>query len=127
MDRPEISEALAHNRHLRTLDLSWNGMGNEGVMCLANALRGNRRLEFLDLTHVEMKERGAMVMADVLKEDKTLATVLLNENPIGQRGGRAVLRAMRKMVEYLSASIRRAAAKCCVSGAGFSINGSGSF
>ena len=100
MDRPEISEALAHNRHLRTLDLSWNGMGNEGVMCLANALRGNRRLEFLDLTHVEMKERGAMVMADVLKEDKTLATVLLNENPIGQRGGRAVLRAMRKMVEY---------------------------
>ena len=49
---------------------------------------------------MEMKERGAMVIADVLKENKVLKEIILNENSIGQRGGRAVLRAMRKLVQY---------------------------
>ena len=96
-----ISTAFKNNKHLTELDLSWNGLGNDGVMFLADALRGNRGLTSLDLTHVEMQERGAMVIADVLKENKVLAKIILNENPIGQRGGRAVLRAMRKLVQYV--------------------------
>eukprot|EP01052_Picozoa_sp_SAG31_P024419 SAG31_NODE_2076_length_6507_cov_3.611267_5_plen_85_part_00 len=41
-----------------------------------------------------------MVIADMLKENRGLKRVLLNENPIGQRGARAVLRALRKLVQY---------------------------
>jgi Ran GTPase-activating protein (RanGAP) involved in mRNA processing and transport len=95
-----ISTVLETNRSLTELDLSWNSLGDVGVMVISDSLRANKALQLLNLTKVEMLERGTMVVADMLKENSTLKTVILNENNIGQRGGRAIMRAMRKLVQY---------------------------
>lgn len=39
-----------------------------------------------------------MVLADALKENRALRTLGLDDNPLGQRGCRAVLRALRRLV-----------------------------
>ena len=51
--------------------------------------------------------QGAFVMADMLKENRGLRTLVLDDNPIGQRGGRAILRALARMVELGTAGSRR--------------------
>ena len=95
-----MASSLRSNSTLQRLDLSWNTCANNGAMALAEALRPNKALLLLDLTHTDIGERGAMVIADVLKENAGLELVKLNENPIGQRGGRAILRALRKILQY---------------------------
>jgi Ran GTPase-activating protein (RanGAP) involved in mRNA processing and transport len=69
-------------------------------MILADALRKNTGLAVLHLCHNEIKELGAFVLADMLKENKNIREVVLDENPIGQRGGRAVLRCIRKVNSF---------------------------
>lgn len=76
------------------LSLAWNNLGATGGAALGSALRTNTELLWLDLTHTELEERATMVIADAAKENTTLQTLLLNDNPIGQLGGRAILRAM---------------------------------
>ena len=51
------------------------------------------------------KLQGAFVLADMLKENKGLQDLILSENPIGQRGGRAILRAISRMVDLGTASL----------------------
>ena len=95
-----MAVSLKYNNTLQRLDLSWNSCGDEGAMALTDALRPNKALLSLDLTRTGIGERGAMVIADVLKENQGLEEVKLDENPVGQRGGRAILRALRKMLQY---------------------------
>eukprot|EP01048_Picozoa_sp_COSAG05_P009796 COSAG05_NODE_825_length_7106_cov_74.690881_11_plen_83_part_00 len=56
----------------------------------------DQTLEWLDMVSCDIKERGSFVIADMLKENTALKMVILNDNPIGQRGGRAVLRGEKK-------------------------------
>lgn len=95
-----MATSLKRNESLQRLDLSWNTCGDEGAMALADALRSNKALLTLNLTRTGIGERGAMVIADVLKENQGLEEVKLDENPVGQRGGRAILRALRKILQY---------------------------
>ena len=69
-------------------------------MALAEGLRGNTQLETLNLEHAAIAERGTLVLADMLKDNKTLKLVRLAGNPIGRRGGRAVLRAIRRCLLF---------------------------
>jgi hypothetical protein len=69
-------------------------------MWLAHALRKNTTLTTLDLTHNEIKEKGCFVIADMLKEKTSLDHIILDENPIGERGARAILRTIRKLILY---------------------------
>ena len=56
--------------------------------------------------------KGAMVLADSLKENKTLQEILLDANPIGTKGGRAVLRAMRFWSQTFQDERQISVAKC---------------
>ena len=94
-----FAKAFAENTYLTHLDLSWNSVGDNGAMILAQSLRSNETLRILDVTHDEIKEKGAFVLADMLKENKGLEKLVLSDNPIGQRGGRAVLRAIDHMIK----------------------------
>ena len=94
-----FAKAFAENTYLTHLDLSWNSVGDNGAMILAQSLRSNETLRILDVTHDEIKEKGAFVLADMLKENKGLERLVLSDNPIGQRGGRAVLRAIDHMIK----------------------------
>ena len=97
-----LAEALSLNQTLRVLDLSWNSLGDAGAMLIGSALRlgGNASLTSLDLSHNDIRERGTMVIGDMCKENTTLKQLWLDSNPIGERGGRAILRAFRAMLEY---------------------------
>ena len=95
-----ISNALRSNHHLVSLQLSWCNVGDAGGMYLADALRSGGTIKTLDLGYSGIKEKGTMVIADMLKENKTLETVVLNGNALGQGGGRAILRAIRKIIQF---------------------------
>ena len=41
-----------------------------------------------------------MVIADMVKENEGLKNIDLSQNPIGQRGGMAVLRALRRVLQF---------------------------
>ena len=41
-----------------------------------------------------------MVIADMLIENRTLSSLVLDDNPVGKRGGRAILRALRSIVLF---------------------------
>ena len=98
--------AIPENTFLTHLDLSWNSVGCAGAMLLAQSLRTNGTLRILDVTHDNIQEKGAFVLADMLKENKGLEKLILSDNPIGQRGGRAMLRALDRMVELGTAQTR---------------------
>lgn len=95
-----MAKSLRFNKCLGQLDVSWNTLGDVGAMAFAEALRPNRSLQLLDLTHCNIQERGTMVLADMLKENESLKTVRLGHNPIGQRGGMAILRALRRILQF---------------------------
>jgi len=95
-----LGSALSENIYLRSLDLTWNSLGDEGGEYLADALRVNTVLDHLNLTHCLIKEQGAMVVGDMLKENRFLESLVLDSNPIGRRGGRALLRAIDTQHRY---------------------------
>lgn len=95
-----MAQSLRYNKCLCQLDVSWNTLGDVGAMALAEALRPNRSLQTLDIVHCNIQERGTMVLADMLKENQSLKTVRLGQNPIGQRGGMAILRALRRILQF---------------------------
>jgi Ran GTPase-activating protein (RanGAP) involved in mRNA processing and transport len=95
-----IAEALQSNTKLTHLDLSWNGFGNKGALVLGSILRFNAGLKYLNICHNEIRGRGCFVIADTLKENKTLDTIIFDGNPLGIRGGRAILRALRWMIAF---------------------------
>ena len=108
-----FASAIPENTFLTHLDLSWNSLGCEGAMILAQSLRKNEMLKVLDVTHDQIQEKGAFVLADMLKENRGLEKVILSDNPIGQRGGRAVLRAINRMVELGMAHTRQVVLSQC--------------
>jgi hypothetical protein len=90
-----IAAALkGSDARLERLSLPWNNLGVVGGAALGDALRSNTELQWLDLEHTELEERATMVIADAMKENTALRTLILDNNPIGRLGGRAVLRAM---------------------------------
>jgi len=109
-----IMSALEENRTLLTLDVSWNSFGlaeqggrlkmdrkgipvedlNEemdGIATLAQALESNNALTKVNLTHNGVEESGALALATVLGHNTTLTTLILDQNPLGFTGGRAIL------------------------------------
>jgi hypothetical protein len=82
--------ALLHARRmpaLRSLDLSWNGIGPKGAAILADEMPG---VEFLGLAHDLLGDEGAIAIAKT--PFPRLRTLDLTGNEIGDKGGRALAR-----------------------------------
>lgn len=88
-----LAEALQSNYTLTDLNLAYNVMG-QATWILAGALRSNDTLEFIDLTSNQMDSRGVLVLSELLIEGSRLHSVVLDENPIGAIGARALLRVL---------------------------------
>ena len=58
---------------------------------MARGLCPNTAIATVDLSHCEIGPRGTMVLADMLKENLGLRKLSLSGNPIGRRGGGALL------------------------------------
>eukprot|EP01050_Picozoa_sp_SAG11_P010651 SAG11_NODE_1080_length_5962_cov_7.764284_1_plen_1743_part_00 len=91
----QLADGLVTNSSLLELGLAWNSFGDRGGCALGRALRFNSTLKELDLTHNSIGEKATMVLADAIAaENKALRSCQLDENPVGPRGGRAVIRAL---------------------------------
>lgn len=67
-------------------------------LAVLQAFRRNTSAVSLELAKCEIGDRGTMMLADMLQENSRLKYVVLSKNPIGQRGGRAILRAIRETI-----------------------------
>merc|ERR1711871_1824448 len=102
-----VMSALAENKTLTMLDVSWNGFGlaenggrskqegaeveEDGVAVLAQVLETNTALADVNLAHNGVEEQGALALATVLPSNTTLSRIVLDSNPLGFQGGRAIL------------------------------------
>ena len=67
---------------MTSLDLSYNDIGKEEAVAIAEALKNNSTLTFLNLTFKEIGIEGAVVIAEALKKNSTLTSLDLPHGAI---------------------------------------------
>lgn len=95
----QIAAGLERNDSVRSLNLGFNRIGDEGAAKLSMALRSDagRVLSWLVLSGNGVSDSGARALAEALgNSDIVLATLLLSHNEIADRG-----------VESLAAALER--------------------
>lgn len=58
---------LENNGTLKTLNLAWNGFGNEGALALSEALKVNTTLAELDISSNHINNEGTMKLCKGLE------------------------------------------------------------
>lgn len=65
------------NATLKHLDLSWNGLGNEGALALGEALKFNSTLVHLNLSNNRLNNEGVGMLCRGLEANDTLRVLLV--------------------------------------------------
>jgi Ran GTPase-activating protein (RanGAP) involved in mRNA processing and transport len=90
-----LSEALAENKILQSLDLHYNQISDSGAKSLSDALKINRTLKTLDIGDNQITAAGAQYFSDALKANQTLQSLTLRTNSIGDAGARYLGEALK--------------------------------
>lgn len=67
-----IGRGLSANCSLQALDISWNGLADEGAAAFGESLKENNTLIDLDLTNNRISTEGALAFAKGLQINNTL-------------------------------------------------------
>lgn len=88
----KIAEALTCSQ-LRTLVISENNIGDNGVLAFAEALKVNNFLTELDISYCNVDDAGCVKLAEALKDNVNsgLMTLILKNNLITDIGAKALL------------------------------------
>ena len=89
-----LSQALATNSSLTSLDLSNNGIGDSGATSLSQALATNSSLTSLDLSDNGIGDSGAASLSQALATNSSLASLNVNDNDIGASGAASLSQAL---------------------------------
>ena len=81
-----LSQALATNSSLNSLNLHWNIIGASGATSLSQALAVNSSLTSLDLSFNSIGASGATSLSQTLAVNSSLTSLDLSENSIGASG-----------------------------------------
>ena len=97
---------------LQALDLSWNGLENEGCTALAAALAENHGLRSLDLSCTRMGALACAGLGQALRQNTTIDTLLVNGNAIGDAGAQTLAQALTdaRSLRHLGMQVRTS---CC--------------
>ena len=69
---------------MKSIDLSWNGLGYEGILALCGALRTNTTLQIINLSNNRINWKAAEIPGKTLQRNKTLQAVKVSYfNKIG--------------------------------------------
>jgi Ran GTPase-activating protein (RanGAP) involved in mRNA processing and transport len=60
---------------LKSIDLSWNGLGYEGILALCEALRTNTTLQIINLSNNRINWKAAEILGKTLQRNKTLQAI----------------------------------------------------
>lgn len=86
-----LSNALAHKGNG-----AYDNIDDEGVCILSDALVHNRILKTLNLAGNKIRAKGAAGLAKVIKQNTALEELNLNDNAIGTRGCKSLAEALKK-------------------------------
>lgn len=74
-----------NNIGLKTIDISWNIIGDEGGVAIAKALSTNSTITKLSLKTNILKDETAIVLTESLKTNKTILKIVLDRNSIKRK------------------------------------------
>ena len=81
-----LSRFLAQpNCSVTWLDISWNELGLEGAIHLADALSVNTSIQHLNLSTNSLRDNGAQRIGASLLSNKTLVELSLTRNAVGEK------------------------------------------
>lgn len=90
----ELFEGIAVNMSLRTLSMSWNGLGREDVCAKLGVALGTCHLTSLDISRCRIDSDGMSALSEGLIESKRLQRLVLDGNNVQQMGLRKLHRAL---------------------------------
>lgn len=87
-----LCDSLRQNRTLMHLDLSYNALGQAGALTLGNALTENKSLRNLNLANNSIDAIGCFTLCVGARENTSLEFMNLDGNPLGEQGGRILMK-----------------------------------
>ncbi|XP_072479271.1 leucine-rich repeat-containing protein 74A isoform X1 [Notamacropus eugenii] len=84
------------NITLKTLDVSWNGFGNEGAQALGEALKVNSTLAYLDISSNHLNNEGAIKLGKGLELNETLRILKMSQNPVTVEGALSLVLSVKR-------------------------------
>ncbi|CAF5204232.1 unnamed protein product, partial [Rotaria magnacalcarata] len=100
-----ICNSLKNNQSLERLDLTMNGLGNQGAILIAKMLSSNETLIELDMSNNRIEKDGADIFASKLEMNRRLKKLWFGNNNFGTLGSLVLLKAIdhiKSQVEYLN-------------------------
>lgn len=76
---------LEYNKNIEHLDLSNTGLGNDGIIEIAEGIRKNNTLESLNLSYNNFGEKGTETLRQALLENNSIKHLDLSYNGLGFR------------------------------------------
>jgi hypothetical protein len=96
------------NTSLISLNISYNSIAREGAMVLADALLSKEcAVQELDISNNNIDGIGCFCIAVACMNNTTIRTIKLDENPIGELGGRVMVELLRDYGDKISISCRK--------------------
>ena len=92
-------------RHLRSINLASNGIGNTGVQVLGTSVRDHRSLQELYLDANEIGERGSFIIASWLPTNGALKILSLENNSITNYGAKSIEQALESNGQIVQLSL----------------------
>lgn len=89
-----LCDAIRHNTHITSLNLSNNRITAVGARLLADALRTNTGLRMLNLNHNQVGSEGAQYLSDALEVNSSLVVLKLSNNDVDDDGGERLAKAL---------------------------------
>lgn len=113
----ELMQSLKQNHSLTYLDVSYNGLGDEGAQSFGDAIQVNTTLQSIMLSNNNISSGGCFCIIEGIKRCPNLVNVDLTNNPIGHRGGVSVMTAIieigdRVIIDIRGCSIARKEPNC---------------
>ena len=87
-----LGESIQYTRTLLHLNLSFNSIGRKAANVLGGALLENKSLEELILSNCSIDVVGCFTLIVGIREHKKIKWVDLDGNPIGEQGGRMLMK-----------------------------------
>ena len=103
-----FAEAFAKNHTLTYLDLSYNAFGKEAGREMGRALLTNKTLTYLDLSSNGLDGTAIMCISVALIENKIMRKIVLDGNPIGKLGAKAIM----QVPTMLGSRVKVSVSKC---------------
>uniref|UniRef100_A0A7S1TQ68 EF-hand domain-containing protein n=1 Tax=Phaeomonas parva TaxID=124430 RepID=A0A7S1TQ68_9STRA len=96
-DALHVAQGLRAHDKLECIDASWNHFGcDKAMQALALCVRETTTIKRMDLSFNFIKERGSIQLAHALGVNTSIRVLMLDGNPVGPRGGKALLRQVVK-------------------------------